>query len=127
MSTSASEPPKQVWPFAKEGTTARVSRRLFQKTRRREQCMVRNDVGKVDKKDINQNASAKHNAPHKVRCATWERWLAAGPPGGIRTPALRNRNPLRYPATPRADLFNYISFFINMQQKHIQKTLLYKK
>lgn len=26
-----------------------------------------------------------------------------GPPGGIRTPGLWNRNPLRYPASPRAD------------------------
>lgn len=26
----------------------------------------------------------------------------AGPPGGIRTPGLWNRNPLRYPASPRA-------------------------
>ena len=27
-----------------------------------------------------------------------------GPPGGIRTPGLWNRNPLRYPASPRADM-----------------------
>ena len=27
-----------------------------------------------------------------------------GPPGGIRTPGLWNRNPLRYPASPRADV-----------------------
>ncbi len=28
-----------------------------------------------------------------------------GPPGGIRTPGLWNRNPLRYPASPRADIY----------------------
>ena len=28
-----------------------------------------------------------------------------GPPGGIRTPGLWNRNPLRYPASPRADVW----------------------
>ena len=30
--------------------------------------------------------------------------LLLGPPGGIRTPGLWNRNPLRYPASPRADI-----------------------
>ena len=28
-----------------------------------------------------------------------------GPPGGIRTPGLQNRNLLRYPASPRADKY----------------------
>ena len=32
-----------------------------------------------------------------------------GPPGGIRTPGLWNRNPLRYPASPRADNSPYRS------------------
>ena len=30
--------------------------------------------------------------------------LTFGPPGGIRTPGLQNRNLLRYPASPRADV-----------------------
>ena len=34
-----------------------------------------------------------------------------GPPGGIRTPGLWNRNPLRYPASPRAVMFGAFLFY----------------
>ena len=37
------------------------------------------------------------------RYLTYLRRFAAGPPGGIRTPVLQNRNLLRYPASLRAD------------------------
>lgn len=31
-----------------------------------------------------------------------------GPPGGIRTPGLQNRNLLRYPASPRAEILSLL-------------------
>ena len=37
--------------------------------------------------------------------------LFIGPPGGIRTPGLWNRNPLRYPASPRADIMERLGFY----------------
>ena len=43
-----------------------------------------------------QNKKVQH--PHKVDAVLY------GPPGGIRTPGLQNRNLLRYPASPRADV-----------------------
>ena len=42
----------------------------------------------------------KKRTPHAKRA----RRSLFGPPGGIRTPGLWNRNPLRYPASPRADI-----------------------
>ena len=45
-----------------------------------------------------KNAGNKNREPHKVRFATWERQLAAGAPGGTRTPDLLVRSQTLYPA-----------------------------
>lgn len=57
------------------------------------------------KKMQTKNAGDKAKRTHKSECAFWERQLAAGPLGGIRTPDLQNRNLLRYPAAPQAEVF----------------------
>ena len=59
-------------------------------------------MGRVDKKDTCFGAGAKENTPHKVRCATWKRQLAAGTPGAIRTRDLSLRRRTLYPAELRA-------------------------
>ena len=43
--------------------------------------------------------------------------LTIGPPGGIRTPGLQNRNLLRYPASPRADTFRCIRYYSTGREK----------
>ncbi len=48
--------------------------------------------------------SAHPPTPQSKRDTTDVVSLLLGPPGGIRTPGLWNRNPLRYPASPRADI-----------------------
>ena len=45
-----------------------------------------------------KNAGNKNREPHKVKFATWERQLAAGAPGGTRTPDLLVRSQTLYPA-----------------------------
>lgn len=55
------------------------------------------------------NAGKKQNAPHIVRCATWERQLAAGVPGAIRTRGLSLRRRTLYPTELRRRI-NGISY-----------------
>ena len=43
--------------------------------------------------------------------------LTIGPPGGIRTPGLQNRNLLRYPASPRAETFRCIRYYSTGREK----------
>ncbi len=59
--------------------------------------------------------------PANQKAPTLRRCFLIGPPGGIRTPGLWNRNPLRYPASPRADNSPYRSGFIVHRPRKICK------
>lgn len=66
---------------------------------------IKKDVGKIASILLLTNAKSPN-----AKCVQTQ----SGPPGGIRTPDLQNRNLLRYPAAPRAVIFSFQRIFNNI-------------